>query len=252
MGHAFDAAMNDLSKRFRIRRKLTTSVRSNVFNVLTLIANKTPHTRQEARCTLDARFAPIDLRFRRSCKKHEEPRSISPIFSDDFVRVDDIALRLAHLHDAADIDWRARFFHHAYAITHFGFFRIEVNGVRCVVFVVREIKFFADHALREQRREWFARRAFRQVTEIDHHLLPKACVEKMHDRVFNATNVQIDRQPRTRALWINRPIFEMWRRVAIEIPARFNERVERICFATRGLCALRARDIYKCCVTRKR
>src|SRR4029077_6415292 len=51
------------------------------------------------------------------------------------------------------------------------------------------IIFTQDDSLVDQALEWLW---LRDVTEIEQHLLPKACIKQMQDRVLGATYIQVD------------------------------------------------------------
>ena len=78
--------------------------------------------------------------------------------------------------------------------------------------------------------------------KVAHDLSPETRVQEMQDRVFDATDVLIDRQPVARALIDHRLIIASGR-VAQEIPRRVDEGVHRVRFAARGFATARAIDL---------
>ena len=93
------------------------------------------------------------------------------------------------------------------------------------------------HALRQQIRE---RLGEAYQAQIAHHLDPEARVQQVQDRVLDAANVLVDRQPVIDALVHHRACL-VGASVAHEVPRRIDESIHRVGLAPRRLAAFRAR-----------
>ncbi len=84
-----------------------------------------------------------------------------------------------------------------------------------------------------------------------HRAGEEARIEKMQDRVLDAANILIDRQPAIGDLWIGRLIFPGCGKAG-EVPAGIDEGIHRVGFAPRIVTALRAGDMTPCRMTIER
>ena len=71
---------------------------------------------------------------------------------------------------------------------------------------------------------------------------PEARIEQVQDRMLDAADILVDRQPLLGLLAVERPVVRLARE-AHEIPGRIDERVERVGLAQGGAAAARAIDI---------
>ena len=84
-----------------------------------------------------------------------------------------------------------------------------------------------------------------RLAEVDHaHITQRAheeaAVQQVHDRVFGATHVLVDRQPVARLVGFEGPLREIGRDVAQEVPGRVHEGVHGVGLAPRRAATDRA------------
>ena len=200
-----------------------------------------PDALHEAVRAFDAGLGPDHVALGRRIRQHEPARRVGAVAGDDVVGIDHVLLRLRHLLDRADLDRRAVGDQRRAALAvdlldlHVG---RRHPAVRTLVGLVH------DHALREQALERLFDRV--QMAGGLHGAGEEARIEQMQDRVLDAADILVDRQPaalavdagkRRRLLLVPR-IGE-----AREIPGRIDERVHRVGVAPRLPAALRAGDM---------
>ena len=97
-----------------------------------------------------------------------------------------------------------------------------------------------DLPLVEQSLEWLVEV---EVAEALQRLGDEARVQQVKDRVLNAANVLVDRQPALDRIGIKGGLIVVRRSEAQVVPGRVDERVHRVGIALSGTAAFRARDV---------
>ena len=105
------------------------------------------------------------------------------------------------------------------------------------------VGFVGHHALGEERGKRLPRvRRKRQMPRVAHRPHEKPRVEQVQNRVLDAADILIDRQPVMRRVEVDGRL-GLRRREANEIPRRVDERVHRVGFANGRFAANRAVDV---------
>ena len=193
--------------------------------------NQSPEPLHEAVRAFDAGLGPDHVAVGRRIRQHEPARRIGAVAGDDVVGIDDILLRLRHLLDRADLDRRAVRDQRRAALA-VDLLDLDLGrrhpAVRALVGLVH------DHALREQALERLLDRV--QMAGDLHGADEEARIEQVQDRVLDAADILVDRQPAALAVDAGQ------RRSALlvprvgearEIPGRIDERVHRVGVAAR-------------------
>ena len=170
--------------------------------------------------------------------EHEPARGVGAVSFDDVVGVDDVLFRLRHLLDRADFErfagcrqpGAARFTHA---------FHGDIGRLDPVA-ALRLVGLVHDHALREQAGERFVDI---EVPGLVHGAGEEARIQKMQNRVLDAADILIDRQPFVRSLGRRRRGFVPRIGEAGEVPGRIDEGIHRVGFAPRVAGALRTLDV---------
>ena len=191
-----------------------------------------PDAAQEAAGTLDAGIGPFQAHVRRRGEHHEQAAGICAVAVDHRLRVDTIVLRLRHLLGTADF--------HRQAITgELGTDDLglgvaldddvgRVEPVLAAIFQGAVVGVRDDHALREQVLE---RLVGADQPLVTHQLVEEARIEQMQDRVLDATDVLVYRQPVVGCGRIDHALVIMRRGIASKVPGRFDKGVHGVGFA---------------------
>ena len=182
----------------------------------------------------DAGFGPDDVTVRRRVRENEEASRIGAVGADDVIGVDDIFLRLRHLLDRADLGFLATGQEICPACS-VGFFDPQIN--RSHPFALEAfadaIGLMHDHALGEETLEGLLEP---YMTCLAHRAGKEARIEQMQDRVFDAADILVDRQPMARDRWIRRIVLPRGGETS-EVPAGIDEGVHGVRLATGILAA---------------
>ena len=149
------------------------------------------HALREAISAGDTRFRPFHIALWRIVGKDEPARGIGTVFRNDGARVHRIALGFRHGLNPANRHGFGAALHGraAGAIGGDGevnFFRIKPAAISAL------IAFMLDHALRKQARKGFFHG---KMPRFLHGAGEEARIEQVQNRVFNAANILINRQP---------------------------------------------------------
>ena len=74
---------------------------------VSMLTEQPPQALNEPRAALDPGFRPRQIALGRRIGQHEPADRVGTVGGDDLVGVDHVLLRLRHLKDAANFDWRA-------------------------------------------------------------------------------------------------------------------------------------------------
>jgi len=159
-------------------------------------AHLAPEALEEARHALDAGLAPLQRLLRRCGEHREQPHGVGAVSVHHGLRVDAVVLRLGHLLDAADLHRVTIRTEHgagdaaALVALHVDLGRID--PVLRAVGVVAIERLGNHHALAQQV---LRRLVAAEHAGVAHQLVIQAEVQQVHDRVFDAADVLVDRQP---------------------------------------------------------
>ena len=198
-----------------------------------------PQPAQEARHAVHAGLVPLQRLFGRGGEHREQAHGVGAVLVDHRLRIDAVVLGLGHLLDRADL--------HRLAVraqgcagdaaalvtlhVHLG----RVDPVLGPVGVVAVVGLGDDHALGEQ----VGRRLVAvHQPRIAHQLVEEAEIHQVQDRVLDAADVLVHRQPVVAAAIHGFP--GAGRGVARVVPARLHEGVEGVGLALGRAAALRA------------
>ena len=216
---------------------------------------------------LDAGVVPVERLLGRRREHDEQARRVGAVAVDQVLRIDAVALGLAHLQHAAVFDCvpSARRPERARATAartgllpprfaplpprgrgrpRWGRFvdRGDVVGREVVDAALRRRArpdVVEDHALGQQLGE---RLVDLDQLHVAHHLGPEARVEQVQDRVLDAADVLVHRHPVLRSGADHR-VVELRVAIAHEVPGAVDEGVHRVGFAARRAAAGRAGDV---------
>ena len=153
--------------------------------------HQAPDALHEAMRAFDAGLGPDHVALRRRIRQHEPARRVGAVAGDDVVGVDDVLLRLRHLLDRRRsrpacrrrAARRVRLPSTSSTLTSAG----VTQPSRALVGLVH------DHALREQALERLFDRV--QMAGRLHGAGEEARIEQVQDRVLDAADILVDRQP---------------------------------------------------------
>ena len=196
------------------------------------LAGQAPQALDLLERALNAVLGPDDVALGRRIRQHEPARRVGAVGRDDLVGIDGVALRLRHFLDRADLDRLvAREEKGAARLSA----RFDANlGGRKPLAVRVAIGLVHHHALGEQAGE---RLVEIEVAALAHGAREEARIEKMQDRVLDAADILVDRQPVIGHLGIvgRRRVGRVGE--AHEIPRRIDERIHRVGLARRRVAA---------------
>ena len=177
---------------------------------------------------LNAGLGPDDVALGRRIGQHEPSRRVGAVGRDDLVRIDGVALGLRHLLVRADLDRLVAGKEKGAAVVPV---RFDANfRGREPLAVLAAIGLVHHHALGEEAGERFVET---EISALAHGAGEEARIEKMQDRVLDAADILVDRQPMIghRRIVRRRGIVRIGE--AHEIPRRIDERVHRVGLARR-------------------
>ena len=179
--------------------------------------------------------------------EHEPSRRVGAVGRDDLVRIDGVAPGLRHFLIRADLD-------RLIAGKKKGAAGVPVRfdahfGRRQPLALLAAIGLMHHHALGEEAGEGLVDT---EIAALAHRAGEEARIEKMQDRVLDAADILIDRQPMIghRRIVRRRGIVRIGE--AHEVPRRIDERVHRVGLARRRSVALRTGDVLPCRMTVER
>ena len=191
-----------------------------------------------ARGALYAFFTPDHIAFGGRIREHEPAGGVGAEGFNDVVGVHHIAFGFRHLLDGADSDLGAALEHGGAASTRA---RLDLDVAGLHPLAIRSlIGLVNHHALGEQALEGL-RKA--QMAGRLHGPREEARIEEMQDRVFDATDVLIDRQPVIGHRLVGGALLVPGIGEAGEIPGRIHEGVHGVRLAPGGLAAVGAGDV---------
>ncbi|CCK15121.1 conserved hypothetical protein [Cronobacter universalis NCTC 9529] len=200
-----------------------------------MLVHQTPDAFQEAVCAFHAGFLPLKRHIRRGGEHHEQTHGVGAVTLNHLLRVDAVVFGLRHFAHAGIHQLMARGvarFHDAAFLIALddGVFRGDPVTFAVRAHVVERVR--QHHALAQQLFRWFVRV---HHTRVAHQLVEEAEVEQVHDGVFDAADINIDRQPVVGRFLIQHAFFVLRAGVARVVPGGFHEGVEGVGFTQRRL-----------------